>query len=96
MSLPRGSHSNCGSSLRAGNRFSLAANPIRICNVYLASFCQLLESVWAFKNGKPMTAHLFPYACYRSEARVCDTATALRIPHHWLLTAEDPIFSPIF
>lgn len=62
MSLPRGSHSNCGSQPSGWEPFSLAANPIRICNVYLASFCQLLESVWAFKNGKPMTAHLFPYA----------------------------------
>lgn len=62
MSLPRAVIRIAVPSLRAGNRFSLAANPIRICNVYLASFCQLLESVWAFKNGKPMTAHLFPYA----------------------------------
>ena len=78
MSLPRGSHSNCGSQPSGWEPFFFACKPYRICNVYLASFCQRLENVWTFKNGKPMTAHLFPYAllqvcgtgvryCYRSE-----------------------------
>ncbi len=87
MSLPRGSHSNCGSQPSGWEPFFFVRKSYPYPQPLFASFCQHLENVRAAKNGKLWQSIRSPMLCDRHGVQACNTAAAIRA-----LADENPVF----
>lgn len=88
MSLPRGSHSNCGSQPSGWEPFFFVRKSYPYPQPLFASFCQHLENVRAAKNGMLRQSIRSPMPCDRPGVQACNTAAAISA-----LADEDPVFS---
>lgn len=87
MSLPRGSHSNCGSQPSGWEPFFFVRKSYPYPQPLFASFCQHLENVRAAKNGKLWQSIRSSAPCDRPGVQACNTAAAISA-----LADEDPVF----
>ena len=87
MSLPRGSHSNCGSQPSGWEPFFFVRKSYPYPQPLFASFCQHLENVRAAKNGKLWQSIRSSVPCDRPGVQACNTAAAISA-----LADEDPVF----